>query len=622
MCGIVGFVDRSKTSSSKVLHLMTDSLIHRGPDDSGHKIVESKSYQLGFGHRRLSILDLSDRGHQPMAYEYLSIVHNGEVYNHQEIKAELEGFGYIFESHSDTEVILKAFHKWGVESVHKFRGMFAFFIYNSQREILYLFRDRVGVKPLYYYKKNGLFIFGSELKAIVKHPEFEKKLDVDALSMYLQFGYIHAPHTIYEDTHKLLPGHYIKYDLLNDIFETVKYWDIVDSYRMKKLELSEVEAENQLEEILIESFKLRMVSDVPVGTFLSGGIDSSLVTALLRKHNDEQISTFTIGFEDERCNEAHHAQRVAEHLNTNHTEYYCTKQDVLDTIPLLPQMYDEPFGDSSAIPTALVSKLAKQKVSVVLTGDGGDEMFCGYSSYELFEKRLDFIKKIPAKNLILLLLELIPDPILLFEGINEKYYLKYLKLKSVLGCSNVADMFKLSNAVFTKYDVKQILSGSYYYEDELFLQELHKLEQMMVSDFNGYLADDILVKVDRATMHMSLEGREPLLDHKILEFAARLPTSYKKNKKILKNILQKYMPFELFERKKQGFGIPINDWLRDDLRFLVDQYLSDEKIINQNIFDLKYVQYLKKLFFAGKNDDRKIWTLLMFQMWYEDQFIP
>ena len=618
MCGIVGVVDRTKTTTSEILQTMTDTLHHRGPDDSGYTFVENENYHLGLGHRRLSILDLSSHGHQPMTYEHLSIVYNGEVYNFQEIKKELEESGYSFDSYSDTEVILKAFHKWGIESVHKFRGMFAFTVYDSKKESIYIFRDRVGVKPLYYYQKNGLFLFASELKALVAYHGFDKQLNKDALSMYLQFGYIHAPHTIYEDTYKLLPGHYIKYDLLDDQFETVKYWDIVDYYKMEKFDISEEEAEKQLEEILVDSFNLRMVSDVPVGTFLSGGIDSSLVTAILQKHNEEKISTFTIGFEDEKYNEAHYAKKVAEYLETDHTEYYCTKQDAVDVIPLLSRMYDEPFGDSSAIPTTLVSKLAKEKVSVVLSGDGGDEAFCGYSSYELFEQRSASIKSIPARTFFSSLLEVIPDPILALEGMNEKYYLKYLKLKSIMGYDNVADMFKLSNAVFTKYDVNQILSDTYHYEKELDLQELHKLEQMMISDFKGYLADDILVKVDRATMHVSLEGREPLLDHKILEFAARLPISFKKNKNILKNILAKYIPSELFERKKQGFGIPINEWLRNDLKFLLDKYLDDEKIKEQNIFNLKYIQKLKQLFFLGKNDDRKIWTLLMFQMWYEE----
>ncbi len=620
MCGIVGFVDRSKKTTSDILQTMTDTLHHRGPDDSGYKFVEKQIFQLGLGHRRLSILDLSSLGHQPMTFEHLSMVYNGEVYNFKEIKTELEFLGYAFESHSDTEVILKAFHQWGVESVHKFRGMFAFSIYDSKKEILYIFRDRVGVKPLYYYHKSDIFLFASELKALAPHPDFEKVLNKEALSMYLQFGYIHAPHTIYKDTHKLLPGHYIKYDLSNDVLKSVKYWDIVDFYKMEKLDLTDEEVEDQLEEILIDSFNLRMVSDVPVGTFLSGGVDSSLVTALLQKHNEEIISTFTIGFEDERYNEAQYAKKIAEHLGTKHTEHYCTKQDALDIIPLLPKMYDEPFGDSSAIPTALVSRLAKEKVSVVLLGDGGDEAFCGYSSYALFEQRLDFIEKIPARNFVSSLLECIPDPILALEGMSEKYYLKYLKLKSIMGHDNVADMFKLSNAVFTKYDVRQILFGVYHEEREPDLKALHVLEQMMISDFKGYLADDILVKVDRATMHVSLEGREPLLDHTILEFAARLPISVKKNKNILKNILQKYIPSELFERKKQGFGIPINDWLRNDLKFLVDQYLDDKKIKEQKIFDVKYVQRLKQLFLTHKNDDRKIWTLLMFQMWYEENF--
>ncbi|MHB0993932.1 MAG: asparagine synthase (glutamine-hydrolyzing) [Sulfurovum sp.] len=620
MCGIVGLVDYTKKTKKEILQSMTDTLHHRGPDDSGYKFVEHETYQLGLGHRRLSILDLSSHGHQPMTFEHLSVVYNGEVYNFEEIKTELEFLGYVFESYTDTEVILKAFHKWGVESVHKFRGMFAFAIYDSKKESIYIFRDRAGVKPLYYYQHNGLFIFGSELKALVVHTGLRKQLNKEALSMYLQFGYIHAPHTIYEDTYKLLPGHYLKYDLSNDVLKTIKYWDIVDFYKMDKVELSEEEAEKQLEEILLDSFNLRMISDVPVGTFLSGGIDSSLVTALLQKNNEEKISTFTIGFEDERYNEAQYAQKIAEYLGTNHTEYYCTKQDALNIIPVLPKMYDEPFGDSSVIPTALVSKLAKEKVSVVLSGDGGDEAFCGYSSYELFEQRLDSIRKIPGRKFISSLLEAIPDPILTLQGMNEKNYLKYLKLKSVMGSDNVADMFKLSNAVFTKYDVKLILSGTYHYENEPDLHDLHVLEQMMISDFKGYLADDILVKVDRATMNVSLEGREPLLDHKILEFAARLPISMKKNKNILKNILKKYIPSELFERKKQGFGIPINDWLRNELRYLVDTYLDDKKIIDQNIFDVKYVQGLKKLFFENKNDDRKIWTLLMFQMWYEENF--
>jgi len=354
-----------------------------------------------------------------------------------------------------------------VESVHKFRGMFAFCIYDSQNESVYIFRDRVGVKPLYYYHKDNLFIFGSELKALVKHPEFEKQLNKDALSMYLQFGYIHAPYTIYEHTHKLLAGYYIQYELSSNTFKTVKYWDIIDYYMMEKLELSETEAEKKLEEILIESFNFRMVSDVPVGSFLSGGIDSSLVTAILQKHNKEKINTFTIGFEDEKYNEAHYAKKIADYLGTNHSEHYCTKQDALDLIPLLPQMYDEPFADSSAIPTALVSKLAKEKVTVVLSGDGGDEIFGGYSSYELFENRLAMIRKIPAKKTINALLELIPDPIFLLQYINEKYYLKYLKLKNVMKYDNVADMFKLSNAVFSKDEVSQILTGQYHYQNGL-----------------------------------------------------------------------------------------------------------------------------------------------------------
>ena len=619
MCGISGFIDFAKRSDLQTLRHMTETLVRRGPDDSGLEFTEKSSYVVGLGHRRLSILDLSSLGHQPMTFEHLSIVYNGEVYNFQEIRNELETFGYVFQSASDTEVILKAFHRWGTGAVERFRGMFAFALYDRRDEIVYLFRDRAGVKPLYFYKKGPLFLFGSELKALMPHPGFEKMIDPGGLSSYLKLGYIPAPHTIYQHTHKLAPGHYLRFDLAKGTFESRKYWDIVDFYHDKS-DCSEDEAVQRLEELLITSCNLRMVSDVPVGTFLSGGIDSSLVTALIQHHSSERIRTFTIGFEDERYNEAGHAKKIAEHLGTDHTEYYCTKKDVLEIIPLLPMMYDEPFADTSAIPTALVSRLAKADVSVVLSGDGGDEAFCGYPSYDLLDKRAKFIGKIPARNALVKLLATIPDPMFWPQRLHERSYRKYLKFKSILSTENTADMFRSSNAVFTRYDVNRMLLHPLLREEERYYGPLSPIEEMMISDFKSYLPDDLMTKVDRATMYVSLEGREPLLDHRLLEFAAALPLSYKRGKKILKQILSKYIPPDLFERKKQGFGLPINTWLRTDLKFLVEAYLDEKKIADQQIFDVRYVRALKKLFFQGRNDDDRIWTLLMFQMWYEQTF--
>jgi len=618
MCGIVGIIDYQKNSSKELLQKMTDTLHHRGPDDSGYAFFEEEKYQLGFGHRRLSIQDLSVLGHQPMSYEHLSIIYNGEVYNFKEIRDELEGLGYGFISQSDTEVILKAFHKWGRVCVDKFRGMFVFSIYDKEANKIYIFRDRAGVKPLYYYHKDGLFLYASELKAFYPHPRFQKNINKDALSLYLQFGYIQAPYTIFEDSYKLKPAHYLEYDLISSSMEVKSYWDIVNFYNKEKLDLSYDDAKKELEKILIDSFSLRMVSDVKVGIFLSGGIDSSLVTAILQKNSSKPINTFSIGFDDEKYNEAHYAKKIAKHLGTEHTEHYCSKQDAMDIIPQLPKMYDEPFGDSSMIPTTLVSQVAKEKVTVVLSGEGGDELFNGYSSYGLFDKRYKKIENIALKSLVKETLKMIPDPIIKLQNYNEKYYLKYLKLKNSLEHRDIVNMFKVSNSVFTKYEVEKALRGLYFYQSDKEYKELHNLEKMMVSDFKGYLADDILVKVDRASMGISLESREPLLDHKIVEFASSLPIEYKQDKRILKDILSDYVPKELFERKKTGFGIPINDWLRNELKYLIDKYLDRILIKKQNIFDERYIEELKYLFFKGKNDDRKIWTILMFQMWHEE----
>lgn len=616
MCGIVGVIDYSRNFDNQILENMNNKLYTRGPDDFGTELFRKDNYTIGFGHRRLSILDLSALGRQPMHFDNLWITYNGEVYNFEEIKDELFLEGYNFISHSDTEVILKAYHKWGVNCVDKFRGMFAFSIYDVSNKKLIILRDRVGVKPLYYYSNDNILLFSSVLKAFYPNNNFKKEIDTNSLSMYLQFGYIQSPKTIFKNCFKLLPGHYLEYDLTTKEYKEIKYWDINEHFE-PKFQDNEKDLVNNLENLLTEAFKLRMVSDVPVGTFLSGGIDSTLVTAILQKHSKTPIKTFTIGFTDESYNEAPYAKEIANYLNTDHTEYYCSPNDVMDIIKEMPKIFDEPFGDSSALPTTLVSKIAKEKVSVVLSGDGGDELFGGYSSYNLFLNRFDKINKIPAKNFIKKLIDLVPDPIDSFYKINENKYTKYLKLKNVLEYDDISNIFKLSNSVFTKNEIFKLI-GSYKYREDLPILFISDKEKMMLSDFKGYLADDILVKVDRASMSVSLESREPLLDNKIIEFSTKVPEQYKNDKYLLKKVLEKYVPLELFERKKTGFGIPINDWLRNDLKYLLEEYLSEEKLSKHNLFDKNYVNSLLNLFLNKKIDDRKIWSILMFQMWHEE----
>jgi len=635
MCGVVGFIDPTKATSQEQLEKMRDSITHRGPDSVGSEFYEEKTYSLGLGHRRLSILDLSPLGSQPMYYEELTLIHNGEVYNFADIKEELIAKGYSFNSHTDTEVILKAFHAWGVESVQKFRGMFAFSIYDAKSKELYIFRDRAGVKPLYYYKSNDLFLFGSELKTLYAHPGFTKVINKKSLPYYFRFGYIPAPLTIFENTHKLQAGHYLVVDCKNNSYEEKCYWSVEEFYQKEKLQKSEEEIVSELENILSESFELRMVSDVPVGVFLSGGVDSSLVTALLQKNSTTPLKTFTIGFEEKNYNEATFAKEIAEHLGTDHTEYYCTKDDMLEVIKDLPNMYDEPFGDSSAIPTLLVSKLAKEKVSVVLSGDGGDEAFVGYSKYFALEKMIKLqnapLKKVLLKSMTKLLSD---DAVATINNLLPKSKKqknikdKYQKFKNALNSKTIEEMFiNASSYVDSKTLNEVLLDSAIDFDLTNFLTfknitELSELNQMMLIDYKTYMADDILTKVDRASMTVSIEAREPLIDHKIIEFAAQIPNNIKyknnKGKYLLKEVLYKYVPKELIERPKSGFQVPLYEWLRDELREELDFYLSREKLLESKIYNVDAIINIKQRLYDGKNINLSLlWFILMFEMWRE-----
>lgn len=614
MCGLLGIVDYKKSINASLFNEMLNSLKHRGPDDEGVEVFSLDSCSIFLGHRRLSIIDISSNGHQPMLYEHLAIIYNGEVYNFKDIRQDLISEGYAFDSNSDTEVILKSYHFWGIDCVERFRGMFAFAIYDYEQQEIIIFRDRAGVKPLYYSQTDNALIFSSELRPLLNYPDFNKEIDFEAVSSYLQFGYIHAPKTIFKTVQKLLPGYYLKYDIESKILVKECYWNINDFYENQ---VAREDIAEELEATIIEAFNLRMIADVPVGVFLSGGIDSSLVAAIVQKYSKIPINTFTIGFEDKKYDESNYAKEIAKYLGTNHTEIICNKEDALAIITKLPKIFDEPFADSSAIPTVLVSELAKKQVSVVLSGDGGDELFCGYPSYVLMEKRFKLLSKIPFRKTLRKISNIFPIPILIQNKFNGKLYNKVVKFKNMLDHDDIVNTFKVANSVFSKDEIKGLIREGYFFSKDI-PATTSNLEKMMISDFKGYLPDDLMVKIDRSTMSASLEGREPLLDHKIIEFAASLPVSYKKNKEILKSILGHYIPEELFLRKKQGFGIPINGWLREDLKYLVDQYLGEELIKKYNVFDYGYISELLEAFYAKKNDDNKVWVLLMFQMWFSE----
>lgn len=628
MCGIVGFCDFLKKSSSDILKNMTDILHHRGPDDSGYFWDENEYSQIALGHRRLSILDLSAHGHQPMSFEHLDIVFNGEVYNFKEIKKELLELGYSFHSDSDTEVILKSYHQWGTKAVDKFNGMFAITIYDKKANKLIFIRDRAGVKPFYYYKKDSLILFSSELKSFHNHPDFQKDINKSSLSLYLQFGYIPEPHSIFKNTYKLKAGHYIEIDLKSQKFEEIKYWDVVDFYNKPKLDISQDKAIEKTEELLKSSFEYRMVSDVPVGVFLSGGYDSSVVTAILQKQRTEKLNTFTIGFKEKGFDEAPYAKEVAKYLGTNHTEYYCTQKDALEIIPKLCEIYDEPFGDSSAIPTILVSQLAIKDVTVSLSADGGDEIFAGYSKYTTALQYFNKFKSIPnsVKSLVKLGMDNInPNHIPILSN-TYNFATRYEKINGILKAKSSVEAMKYTSEYFTKKERDTILKV--HFDDlktnfDIQIADTNdEMNQMLAIDYKTYMIDDILTKVDRATMSVSLEGREPLLDYRIVEFVSQLPSNLKykggDKKWLLKQITHKYLPKEMMDRPKQGFGVPLTEWFRDELKEYFMIYLDERRIEKEGLFNSKEVVRLRDSYLSGNRENvQKLWFLLMFEMWYE-----
>ncbi len=630
MCGISGFIDFTKKSDLSILKKMNDTMYHRGPDGEGLKLYESPEAKIGFGHRRLSIIDLSEGGSQPMSYQHLHIVFNGEIYNYNEIRNELITQGHTFNSHSDTEVILHAYEVWGINCIHKFIGMFAIVIYDSLKNEVYFIRDRAGIKPLFYYWDNEILLFASELKAIVMHPNFKKEINMDAVGSFLQYGYVPNPHCIYQNTNKLNPGHNLHLNLTTKEIIKKQFWNVYDAYNKPILDISFTDAKTETEKLLKSACDYRMVSDVPVGVFLSGGYDSTLVTALLQKDRTEKIKTFTIGFEDKTINEAHYAKDVANHLGTDHTEYYCTEKEALDIVPNLPFYYDEPFADSSAIPTTLVSKIARKKVTVALSADAGDEVFAGYNRYDYIMKFGKKIKAIPsfARKSIAGVMDMIDADSIPILKHKYLFHSRYEKVKQFLKQADDYHMNQVLSKQFLPEDVLKLLKikthklNTAFDSKELSDSAYSTLNYIMAIDYQTYLVDDILQKVDRATMTHSLEGREPFLDHRIIEWAAQLPLVYKYNngtkKYILREIAHQYVPKELLNRPKMGFGIPVEQWLSVDLKHIVDQYFDTAYLDKQNIFNVQEVRKIIDAFYNGKKERaEKIWYLLMFQMWYE-----
>ena len=630
MCGIAGFIDFNKKSTKSNIQSMIEPLNHRGPDGEGTSLFKSKNAIIGFGHKRLSIIDLSQAGKQPMTLNHLHITYNGEIYNYQEIKNELLELGHHFNGESDTEMILHAYREWGIKAVERFIGMFAIALFDEKTQEVVFIRDRAGVKPLFYYQKNDLILFSSELKSFHEHPEFEKKLDLNAVAAYMQYGNVPTPHCIFKNCAKIKPGHYLKINLESKSQQEVQYWNVYDFYNKPKLNLSFPEAKIKTKELLKSAFNYRMVADVPVGVFLSGGYDSTTVTSLIQAESTTKLKTFTIGVPDIGLNEAPYARDIAKHLGTDHTEINCTEEEAIEMIKDLPFFYDEPFADSSAIPTTLVSKAARKDVTVALSADGGDEIFGGYNRYDYmnrYGKTLNSIPKAVRKILVGAMGNISSEKIPVLKN-KYNFHNRYEKLKIVLNDPSEKEIMLSLSQQFNDEQMKSVMKSEFkslptMFQSKEMLEDFKSpLSYMMAIDFQTYMLDDILQKVDRATMTNSLEGREPMLDHRILEFAAQLPDEYKYQngikKRILREIAHEYVPQELLDRPKMGFAIPIAKWLKNELRDHVEEYLNEDRIEKQGIFNWAFIAKLKIGFYSGRKEyDSKLWYFLMFQMWYE-----
>lgn len=642
MCGIVGYWDK-RGADTTIVEQMALRIQHRGPDGAGTWL--NTAGELAMAHRRLAIIDLSPAGHQPMNSPCgrYTLVFNGEIYNHPELRKDLEREGghFAWQGHSDTETLLAALRHWGLEkTLQRLNGMFAFALWDSTERCLFLARDRMGEKPLYYGNNNGRFLFGSELKAFNAHPQWQPEIDRNALTLFLRHSSVPTPWSIYQGINKLPPAHYVVIrDAGKQISEPQCYWDLAELAEQGIAMQDKTDPKglvDELDTLLRDAIHSRMAADVPLGAFLSGGYDSTMVAALMQAQSSRPVKTFTIGFHEQGYNEAVHAQAVAKHLGTEHTELYVTPEEAMAVIPRLPTIWDEPFADSSQIPTLLVSELARKHVMVSLSGDGGDELFCGYNrytqGYQIWHK-LQMLP-VPVRQLIGTMMQVFPAAPL-------EYLLSFLPKQ--LQIPHLADRLpKLADVV------KEASGESYYHRlvshwktpDQLVLgatepktlfnhpEQMPKLtdfrEQMMYLDSLTYLPDDILTKVDRASMAVSLEARVPLLDHRVVEFAWKVPMSLKyrdgKGKWLLREVLYRYVPRELMERPKMGFGVPIEHWLQGPLRDWADALLDEKRLREEGFFDPAPIRKMWEEHASGKRRwHYYLWDILMFQAWLENQ---
>jgi asparagine synthase (glutamine-hydrolysing) len=656
MCGFVGLIQKAYQRNedlTAIISHMANGLVHRGPDDAGVWVDETAG--IGMGHRRLSILDLSAAGHQPMvsASGRYVIVYNGEIYNFAAIKKELEDSGHSMQwrGHSDTEVLLAAIEKWGVTGfLLKCTGMFAFALWDREERELYLVRDRMGEKPLYYGINNNIFFFGSELKALRRHPAWSGMVDRDVLGLYLRFAYIPGPYSIFKGIYKLPPGTFLKIPfqkstLAGDIVpEPTAYWSIEECVRKGRdipFAGTDEEAIEKLEILLKSSVKGQMVADVPVGAFLSGGIDSSLVTALMQTQHSRPVKTYSIGFYEEEYNEAGYAKEVAAHIGTDHTELYVHPEDALKVIPDLPQIYDEPFADDSQIPTYLLSRLTRAHVTVSLSGDGGDELFGGYSHYIAHARRWCKICKLHQSLRCILADVLGSKPLAFLKMLMYKddackkkasagrdWEERFKSLEEELPLPDFNAFYKYRLSIWKNLPTVLINSAELstaFDRSSLYSNNREDIRRvMMQTDALISLPDDILVKVDRAAMAVSLETRVPMLDHRVIEFAWQLPMSLKirgdQKKWILKQLLYKHVPPKLVDRPKMGFSVPIGSWLRGPIKEWAEELLEPKKLRRDGYLMADVIQQTWREHLSGRqNHQEKLWTILMFQSWLEHQ---
>jgi asparagine synthase (glutamine-hydrolysing) len=642
MCGIAGIVDlRLDANALREQALrMTAVLRHRGPDGGG--LWSGQNGGVALGHRRLAVIDLTEDGHQPMVSRSgrLVITYNGEVYNYRALRGELEALGRVFRGHSDTEVMLEAIEEWGLEgALGRFTGMFAFALWDNSLRQLSLVRDRLGKKPLYYSLAGGRLLFGSELKALKAAPGFDDTLDRDALARYFRFNYVPAPFSIYRGTLKLEAGSILRVDCAGPVPTAgapVRYWDprtVFEQAEHAPFTGSEDEASARADELLRDAVRLRLVSDVPVGAFLSGGVDSSAVVALMQGLSSRPVRTFTIGNREDSYDEAGYAAAVARHLGTDHTELYVEPAAALQVIPELPGIYDEPFADSSQIPTLLVSRLARQSVTVGLSGDGGDEVFVGYSRYVLGERVARLARNsFGGATLLNALARRVPPRhwMRLLDGLRWALPGRYSRTAADDRLRTFSRMlgsrwpWGFYEALTRHWDeTAGLVLGTREPAYEAGTADWSSLvREMVIADQRGYLADDILVKVDRASMAASLEARAPLLDHRLIEFMATVPTRMSVRdgigKRLLRRSLYRHVPRALIDRPKSGFGVPIAYWLRNELRDWAEDLLSEQRLSRQGVLDVRRVRSVWQAHLSGaRQEHHRLWGVLMFQAWLD-----